>query len=58
MLSSRSPVKVQVEHTLFEILTLLRRRWTSVKQAGGFDKLDRLSLDELSHSKKFWFTGY
>lgn len=51
MLSSTSPVKVHVEHTLFEILTLLRRRWTSVKQAGGFNKLDGWSLEKLSHGE-------
>jgi hypothetical protein len=52
MLSSTSHIKIQTEQTRVDVVKWLRRRWVSVKQAGGFDKLEAWSLKELSHGEK------
>ena len=51
MLSATSYLRVQTEQTRVDVVKWLRRRWVSVKQAGGFDKLEGWSLKELSHGK-------
>lgn len=55
MLSPTSHIKVQTEQTRVEVVKWLRRRWNSVKHAGGFDKLEGWSLKELSHGEKLCF---
>jgi len=56
MLSPTSHIRVQTEQTRVDVVKWLRRRWVSVKQAGGFDKLEGWSLKELSHGEELWFS--
>lgn len=49
MLPSTSHIRVQVEQTRMDVIRWLRKRWTGVKQEGGFDALDGWALKEISH---------
>ena len=55
MLSAKSHTRIQTERALVDIVKWLRRRWVSVKQAGGFNNLQGWSLKELSHGERLWF---
>ena len=38
--SSTYQIRVQVEQTRLDILRMIRRRWVSIRQEGGFDNME------------------
>ena len=48
LLSSTSQIRVQVEQTRLDILRMIRRRWVSIRQEGGFDNVNTWFTAELS----------
>ncbi|PAV14693.1 hypothetical protein PNOK_0977100 [Pyrrhoderma noxium] len=48
LLSSTSQIRVQVEQTRLDILRMIRRRWVSIRQEGGFDNMETWVTAEIS----------
>ena len=48
VLSSTSQIRVQVEQTRLDILRMIRRRWVSIRQEGGFDNMETWVTAEIS----------
>ena len=48
LLSSTSQIRVQVEQTRLDILRMIRRRWVSISQEGGFDNMESWVTAEIS----------
>ena len=46
--SSTSQIRVQVEQTRLDILRMIRRRWVSIRQEGGFDNMETWVTAEIS----------
>ena len=53
LLSSTSQIRVQVEQTRFDILRMIRRRWVSIRQEGGFDSMEQWAIKEIADGKEF-----
>ena len=58
VLSPTSHLRVRTERTRVGVVKWLKRRYVDVKHAGGFDKLDGWSLDELSHGEPLHFHNH
>ena len=50
LLSCTSQIRVQVEQTRLDILRMIRRRWVSIRQEGGFDNMETWVTAEISDS--------
>ncbi|PAV14663.1 hypothetical protein PNOK_0974100 [Pyrrhoderma noxium] len=48
LLSSTSQIRVQVEQTRLDVLRMIRRRWVSIRQEGGFDNMETWATAEIS----------
>ena len=48
LLSITSQIRVQVEQTRLDILRMIRRRWVSIRQKGGFDNMETWVTAEIS----------
>ncbi|PAV14716.1 hypothetical protein PNOK_0979400 [Pyrrhoderma noxium] len=48
LLSSSSQIRIQVEQTRLDILRMIRRRWVSIRQEGGFDNMETWVTAEIS----------
>ena len=48
LLSSTYQIRVQVEQTRLDILRMIRRRWVSIRQEGGFDNMETWVTAEIS----------
>ncbi|PAV14656.1 hypothetical protein PNOK_0973400 [Pyrrhoderma noxium] len=48
LLSITSQIRVQVEQTRLDILRMIRRRWVSIRQEGGFDNMETCVTAEIS----------
>ena len=51
LLSSTSQICVQVKQTRLDILRMIRRRWVSIRQEGGFDNMETWVTAEISDGK-------
>ena len=51
LLSRTSQIRVQVEQIRLDILRMIRRRWVSIRQEGGFDKMETWVTAEISDGK-------
>ena len=47
-LSITSQIRVQVEQTCLYIVRMIRRRWVSIRQEGGFDNMETWVTAEIS----------
>ena len=56
LLSSTSQIRVQVEQTRLDILRMIRRRWVSIRQEGGFDNMETWVTAEISDGTSLSWT--